>query len=181
MQQMQQPMAAYGGQPYPQGQQPMGGQMAMQQQLGQMPMQQQQQQGRMLMQQQLGPMAMQQPPGAMVMQQPGQMAMQTCPQVMMQCMPMEAAPQLSPWARVLNHFESKGIAFADIKACHLDTRRDILKEVFPREPLARAQAEMDWMKAKSQAIGTTAQRRTRSRSRDRISQGAGGVSYVMRR
>mmetsp|Transcript_31415 Transcript_31415/g.86488 ORF Transcript_31415/g.86488 Transcript_31415/m.86488 type:complete len:209 (-) Transcript_31415:175-801(-) len=119
--------------------------------------------------------------GQMVMQQPGPWAMQAM---------APAEPQMSPWARVLAHLESKGIAFADIKACHIDTRRDILKEVFLKEPLARAQAEMEWMKAKSNAIGTGASRpvRARSRSRDRMSQATpgmrpcapgSGLSYIM--
>jgi len=80
----------------------------------------------------------------------------------------EPVPQLTPWQRVLNHLESKGIPFSTVSSCHIDTRRDILKEVFGcREPLLRAQAEMDWMKNKNNANGTAPRScADRSRSRD---------------
>jgi len=100
----------------------------------------------------------------------------------------EPVPQLTPWQRVLNHLESKGIPFSTVSNCHIDTRRDILKEVFGcREPLLRAQAEMDWMKNKNNAHGTAPRScADRSRSRDGLMQTVSGgrpagVSYIMQR
>lgn len=140
-------------------------------------------------------MAVQQPGGqwACVAGQPPTSSMQqpltpwahpACPQVI-----TPEPVQLSPWGRVLAYLESKGIPFATVSNCHIDTRRDILKEVFRTEPVLRAQAEMDWMKNKCNAHGQSASRppRTRSRSRDRFMQMAsgarpgGGVSYIMPR
>merc|ERR1740121_3485625 len=65
-------------------------------------------------------------------------------------------PQMTPWQRVLAYLESQGISFQTIASCHFDTRRDVLKQVFlPKESLLRAQAEVDWMKAKANAAGTS--------------------------
>jgi len=127
--------------------------------------------------------------GPMGLQQPGvqwQMATPWGPRgPSPAAMTPEPVPQLTPWQRVLNHLENKGIPFSAVSSCHIDTRRDILKEVFGcREPLLRAQAEMDWMKNKNNANGIAPRScADRSRSRDGLMTSArpAGVSYIMQR
>mmetsp|Transcript_23235 Transcript_23235/g.44564 ORF Transcript_23235/g.44564 Transcript_23235/m.44564 type:complete len:610 (-) Transcript_23235:76-1905(-) len=127
-----------------------------------------------------GPMMVQQQPGGQWQAVTPWGPRGPCPAAMTP----EPVPQLTPWQRVLNHLESKGIPFSTVSSCHIDTRRDILKEVFGcREPLLRAQAEMDWMKNKGNAHGTAPQ--SCKRSRDGLAPmapgRAAGVSYIMQR